>query len=325
MRQMSVAEQRYQAVLAVSGEGRTIAEVAAQWRVDRRTVHRWLARYEVEGLEGLSHRSHKPVSCPHQMPARVEALVLELRRTHRYWGARRLVLELLPPVECPGDWTVDQHLAKGRYEYDAARPQATRAHRASMTLTSRTRLAAPAVLAAVALAACGSSHVTGGVPTSSPPTAASPTPVPLPAALTAADIVNSGVFTLRSDSLLGGLANTDARVFATNGSAIIVEVDLVADTGATAAVSDYPPYQSAAAKQAGTQPGTSSPGLGQQSDEYVGVNTKGKNAVSISFIEGLYIVVVTTVGDSTVTRDVVKTSAESIAVAQDNKINSIGS
>jgi hypothetical protein len=29
------------------------------------------------------------------MPARVEALVLELRRTHRYWGARRLVLELL--------------------------------------------------------------------------------------------------------------------------------------------------------------------------------------------------------------------------------------
>jgi len=90
-----VAEQRYQAVLAVIGEGRTIAEVAAQWRVDRRTVHRWLARYEVEGLEGLSDRSHKPVSCPHQIPARVEALVLELRRTHRYWGARRLVLELL--------------------------------------------------------------------------------------------------------------------------------------------------------------------------------------------------------------------------------------
>jgi transposase-like protein len=45
MRQMSVAEQRYQAVLGVIGEGRTIAEVAAQWRVDRRTVHRWLARY----------------------------------------------------------------------------------------------------------------------------------------------------------------------------------------------------------------------------------------------------------------------------------------
>jgi transposase InsO family protein len=95
MRQMSVAEQRYQAVLAVIGEGRTISEVAGQWRVDRRTVHRWLARYEAGGLEALGHRSHRPASCPHQMPASVEALVLELRRTHRYWGARRLVLELL--------------------------------------------------------------------------------------------------------------------------------------------------------------------------------------------------------------------------------------
>ena len=195
-----------------------------------------------------------------------------------------------------------------------------------MTLTLRTHLAAPVVLAAVALAACGSSHITGGVVTPPPPTtAASPTAVALPAALTAADIVNSGAFTLRSDSLLGGLANTDARVFATADGAIVVEVDLVVDTGATAAASDYPPYQSAAAKQAGRQPGTSSPGLGQQSDEYVGLNANGKNAVSISFIEGQYIVVVTTVADSTVTPDVVKTSAESIALAQDNKIKSIGS
>jgi transposase len=26
-------------------------EVASQWGVSRRTVHRWLARYEAEGLE----------------------------------------------------------------------------------------------------------------------------------------------------------------------------------------------------------------------------------------------------------------------------------
>ena len=81
---MSVAEQRYQAVLAVVGEGRTVSEVAVQWRVDRRTVHRWLARYEAGGLEGLGERSHKPTNCPHQMPASIEAMVLELRRTHRY-------------------------------------------------------------------------------------------------------------------------------------------------------------------------------------------------------------------------------------------------
>ncbi len=38
---MSVTEQRYQAVLAVLSEGRTISEVGLQWGVDRRTVHCW--------------------------------------------------------------------------------------------------------------------------------------------------------------------------------------------------------------------------------------------------------------------------------------------
>jgi hypothetical protein len=52
-RELSVAGQRYQALQAVIGEGRTITEVAAQWRVSRQTVHAWLARYQIEGLEGL--------------------------------------------------------------------------------------------------------------------------------------------------------------------------------------------------------------------------------------------------------------------------------
>jgi transposase InsO family protein len=95
MREMSVTEQRYQAVLGVLSEGRAVMEVASQRGVSRRTVHRWLARYEAQGLEGLPDRSHRPARCPHQMPAAIEVRVLELRRAHRYWGARRLALELV--------------------------------------------------------------------------------------------------------------------------------------------------------------------------------------------------------------------------------------
>jgi transposase InsO family protein len=94
MREMSVAEQRYQAVLAVIADGRTIKEVAEQWSVSRQTLHAWLARYEAGGLEGLADRSHRPRSCPHQLAAPVEALALELRRSRPYWGARRLAREL---------------------------------------------------------------------------------------------------------------------------------------------------------------------------------------------------------------------------------------
>ena len=45
-------------------------------------------------MEGLANRSHRPVGCPHQMPAAVEAAVLEMRRKRPYWGPRRIVIEL---------------------------------------------------------------------------------------------------------------------------------------------------------------------------------------------------------------------------------------
>jgi transposase InsO family protein len=91
---LSVAEQRYQAVLAVISDGLSISQVASKIGVSRQTLHSWLARYEAEGLEGLVDRSHRPASCPHQMPADVEARMLELRRSRPYWGPRRLVFEL---------------------------------------------------------------------------------------------------------------------------------------------------------------------------------------------------------------------------------------
>src|SRR6202158_5144231 len=94
MREISVTEQRYKAVLAVIADGRTVTQVARDWDVARQTVHVWLERYEADGLEGLSNRSHRPGHCPHQMPAAVEAQLLEMRRAKPYWGARRLALEL---------------------------------------------------------------------------------------------------------------------------------------------------------------------------------------------------------------------------------------
>ena len=45
-------EQRYQAVLAVIGDGRPISSVAENFGVSRQSVHAWLARYERDGLAG---------------------------------------------------------------------------------------------------------------------------------------------------------------------------------------------------------------------------------------------------------------------------------
>jgi transposase-like protein len=79
MREMSVAEQRYKAVMVVISEGRTITHVARDWGVSRQTMHAWLARYEADGLEGLANLLHWPAHSPHQVPAVWDAKVLEDR------------------------------------------------------------------------------------------------------------------------------------------------------------------------------------------------------------------------------------------------------
>ncbi len=94
MRELSVAEQRYQAVLAVISDGETVTDVAARFGVTRKTVHGWLARYEAGGLEDLGDRSHRARSCPHQMAAAVEVELEQLRRRHPSWGPRRIAFEL---------------------------------------------------------------------------------------------------------------------------------------------------------------------------------------------------------------------------------------
>jgi transposase InsO family protein len=94
LRELSVVEQRYQAVLAVLEDGLSVTEVAAKVGVSRQTLHAWLSRYADGGLESLADQSHRPRSCPHQMPAAVEVRLVELRQAHPGWGADRLLYRL---------------------------------------------------------------------------------------------------------------------------------------------------------------------------------------------------------------------------------------
>jgi hypothetical protein len=55
--ELSVVEQRYQAVLAVIRDGVPIVEVARRLEVSRLAVHRWLRWYEDQGLASLADRA----------------------------------------------------------------------------------------------------------------------------------------------------------------------------------------------------------------------------------------------------------------------------
>jgi transposase InsO family protein len=93
MRELSVAEQRYRAVLE-AGAGVPVTEVAERYEVSRQSVHTWVRRYRQEGIAGLGDRSHRVHAHPWRIPDDLEEAICELRRKHPRWGPRRLVFEM---------------------------------------------------------------------------------------------------------------------------------------------------------------------------------------------------------------------------------------
>lgn len=74
--------------------GSPVSDVAERFGVTRQTITAWRKRYESSGLDGLLDSSRRPHSSPLRIHADVEALICEMRRHHRRWGARRICFEL---------------------------------------------------------------------------------------------------------------------------------------------------------------------------------------------------------------------------------------
>lgn len=92
--ELGLMEQRYRAVSEVLDDNASVTDVARRYGVARQTVHVWLRRYAQGGMAALADRGSRPGSCPHQMPAAVEARVVALRRGHPTWGPRTLLHQL---------------------------------------------------------------------------------------------------------------------------------------------------------------------------------------------------------------------------------------
>lgn len=68
--------------------GRPAAHVAAEMGVSRATAYKWLARYRLEGVAGLSDRSSRPHRSPGRTDPLLEAQIVALRRDRRLGPAR---------------------------------------------------------------------------------------------------------------------------------------------------------------------------------------------------------------------------------------------
>lgn len=92
-RERSPMEQRLQLVKEYQEGLISLTELAAQYGVSRKTAYKWIARFDPGSGEafGLADRSRRPHESPTQMAAAVAKILLELRRKHPRYGAKKLL------------------------------------------------------------------------------------------------------------------------------------------------------------------------------------------------------------------------------------------
>ena len=86
-----------------------ITELCIAFGISEKTGHKWLARFDAEGMPGLADRSHAPHTPPHQLSAALTAEILALRAAHRTWGPRKLRARLVatrPDLPWPATSTI---------------------------------------------------------------------------------------------------------------------------------------------------------------------------------------------------------------------------
>ena len=89
-------------------EGESIAALAELYGVARKTVYKWLARHQAEGVAGLADRSRVPLHSPGKMSDEMVAHIVAAR--HRWkWGPRKLRVKLAaahPKIAWPAHSTI---------------------------------------------------------------------------------------------------------------------------------------------------------------------------------------------------------------------------
>jgi transposase len=75
--------------------GEAMAELCREFGISRKTGYKIFDRYQECGLQGLTDRSRRPYRYANQLPFQVENYILNVKREHPSWGARKIRERLL--------------------------------------------------------------------------------------------------------------------------------------------------------------------------------------------------------------------------------------
>lgn len=95
--------------------GITMTELTELYNISRKTGYKWVNRFEHYGPPGLVDRSRRPRRAANATPKEIVDLILEARRRHPSWGARKLIALILrgqPRLKLPCPGTISEILGR---------------------------------------------------------------------------------------------------------------------------------------------------------------------------------------------------------------------
>jgi putative transposase len=75
--------------------GEPMADLCREFGISRKTGYKIFDRYQQCGIQGLTDRSRRPHHYAHKLPFQVENFILNVKREHSSWGARKIRERLL--------------------------------------------------------------------------------------------------------------------------------------------------------------------------------------------------------------------------------------
>lgn len=81
-------------MIEAHASGWTVTDLAAHCDVSRKTIYKWLKRYDPADPGSLDNHSRAPAHCSHRTPEIVRDALVELRLQHPHWGPRKLLAVL---------------------------------------------------------------------------------------------------------------------------------------------------------------------------------------------------------------------------------------
>ena len=76
--------------------GEPMAEICREFAISRKTGYKIFDRYKECGVQGLTDRSQRPYRYAHQLPFQAENYILNVKREHTTWEARKIRERLIP-------------------------------------------------------------------------------------------------------------------------------------------------------------------------------------------------------------------------------------